>query len=104
MDFGKIWAKSCCGSARLQASYKSQRDGFCGEITMFRTHCPSRRDILLTVSLVAVTCIGSLSLGTTPARAGCNSGDVPDTDLLTSANCQASADGANSTAIGSGAS
>ena len=40
------------------------------------------------------------TLGAAPAFAGCNSGNVADTNLLSSAACQASADGANATAVG----
>ena len=38
------------------------------------------------------------------ALAGCNSGNVANTDLLSSANCEASASGSQATAVGSGAS
>jgi hypothetical protein len=43
---------------------------------------------------------GAVMLSGTSAFAGCNSGNVPNTDLLTSANCQAAATGADSLAVG----
>lgn len=48
---------------------------------------------------------GILTLGfpPAPALAGCNSGDIPNTDLLSSTNCRALADNANSLAVGNGA-
>jgi hypothetical protein len=44
--------------------------------------------------------IAAMAFGAAPAQAGCNSGDVANTDLLSSANCQADASGANATAVG----
>src|SRR5262245_42448332 len=38
------------------------------------------------------------------AQAGCNSGDIANTDLLSSANCRALAPSPDSTAVGAGAS
>ena len=45
--------------------------------------------------------IAAMAFGAAPAQAGCNSGDVANTDLLSSADCQADASGANATAVGS---
>lgn len=51
--------------------------------------------------------IAALALGpfwfAAPAMAGCNSGSVAETDLLSSANCQAFAAGSSDTAVGFGA-
>ena len=42
----------------------------------------------------------ALALSTTPVMAGCNSGNVGQSDLLASANCQANASGSSATAVG----
>src|SRR5262249_54341273 len=50
-----------------------------------------------------LTCAAVLAIGMfapTSGFAGCNSGNVANTDLLSSANCEADASGANSTAVG----
>jgi autotransporter adhesin len=47
--------------------------------------------------------IGVTMLTSAPAFAGCNSGDTPDSTLLSQSGCQARALGAFTTAIGSGA-
>src|SRR5438128_505859 len=51
-----------------------------------------------------VFALGLLTLATasisTPALAGCNSGNVAATNLLSSANCEASATGSDATAVG----
>jgi autotransporter adhesin len=57
------------------------------------------RSLLLVASIAA-----SVLLGTAPSRAGCNSGNVASTDLLNSANCEATATGASATAVGQNAS
>jgi trimeric autotransporter adhesin len=44
--------------------------------------------------------IVTAGLAATPAMGGCNSGNVANTDLLSSANCQASAAGINALAVG----
>ena len=61
----------------------------------------SRRIALLAGCAFAV---GALALSAAPAVAGCNSGNVGNTDLLTSANCLAAAAGSNATAVGASAS
>src|SRR5215213_2073298 len=48
-------------------------------------------------------CVLAVSFASAPAMAGCNSGNIPNTDLLTSANCEAAAPGAGSLAVGFGA-
>jgi hypothetical protein len=45
--------------------------------------------------------LGALGLTAVPAKAGCNSGNVANTDPLTGALCQASASGFGATAVGS---
>lgn len=50
--------------------------------------------------LLAVCGVFYLGLGAGPAMAGCNSGNVANTALLSDANCQAAATGLNATAIG----
>src|SRR5262249_41055259 len=50
-----------------------------------------------------LTCAVVIAIGVfapTSGFAGCNSGNVANTDLLSSANCEANAAGANSTAVG----
>jgi hypothetical protein len=46
---------------------------------------------------------GALALSVAPALAGCNSGNVGNTSLLTSATCQANGSGIAATAVGEGA-
>src|SRR5437764_8327980 len=46
------------------------------------------------------TAILTLCLSNLQAQAGCNSGNVGNTDLLSSANCEAAAAGVNATAVG----
>ena len=58
---------------------------------------------VLALSLVA-TVVGTAVLPSeTLAQAGCNSGNKNDAKTLDTANCQASADGVGSTAVGAGA-
>jgi hypothetical protein len=59
--------------------------------------CSVPRSIGILIALLA-------ALWVAPATAGCNSGNVANSDLLSSANCQAAASGANATAVGPGAS
>src|ERR1700730_2218709 len=56
------------------------------------------------ISFVVACGLSGLLAGPPAAlAAGCNSGNVASTDLLSSANCQASAPAANSLAVGNGA-
>ncbi|HEX5508325.1 MAG TPA: hypothetical protein VFX37_07455, partial [Pseudolabrys sp.] len=55
------------------------------------------------VALLAGCAIAGPTLFADPAAAGCNSGNNANTDLLSSANCQAGATGNGSTAVGAGA-
>jgi hypothetical protein len=57
---------------------------------------PHRRRSVIAQGVV----VASLIVSAAPAMAGCNSGSDPITDLLTSANCQASASRAGATGIG----
>ena len=50
-------------------------------------------------ALLLGAAIVTAGLSAAPAMAGCNSGNVADTDLLNSANCQASAAGNNAVAV-----
>ena len=43
---------------------------------------------------------GALALSAAPAMAGCNSGNIPNTDLLSTTNCRANAGGTSATAVG----
>jgi autotransporter adhesin len=49
---------------------------------------------------VGCACVAAIALLTDAHANGCNSGNVPDDNLLTSAPCQANASGANALAIG----
>jgi hypothetical protein len=55
------------------------------------------------VALLVGCAIAGPTFSASPARAGCNSGNNANTDLLSSANCQAGATGNGSTAVGAGA-
>src|SRR5215475_13149457 len=52
---------------------------------------------------VFLTSFSAGLLASTAASAGCASSDIAVTDLITSANCQAFASGANAVAVGTGA-
>jgi len=61
----------------------------------------NRRYRAITIRVAALCgAIAAMAFGAGPAIAGCNSGNVADTDLLSSANCQASATGGNAIALG----
>ena len=51
-------------------------------------------------ALIVGSAMLAIGLATSPATAGCNSGDTANTDLLSSANCQADASGGNAVAVG----
>jgi hypothetical protein len=58
-----------------------------------------RRRALLTGCTIVSATIGLL-VALPAAQAGCNSGSVPNTDLLSNGNCQAAAPGVNAVGIG----
>jgi autotransporter adhesin len=65
-------------------------------ISAARQHRPTA----IRAAAVLSGAIAALAFGTGPTIAGCNSGNVANTDLLSSANCQASATGGNAIALG----
>src|SRR6266545_4241714 len=54
--------------------------------------------------LAGCAIVMAIAVAPRSAQAGCNSGDVANTDLLSSANCEAAAPGNGATAVGTGAS
>ncbi|PJG52042.1 hypothetical protein CVM73_28155 [Bradyrhizobium forestalis] len=70
---------------------------------MHKAICSNWRAALLSGLVIITSGILTLGLPPTPALAGCNSGSNPNTDLLSSFNCQALATGANSLAVGNNA-
>lgn len=73
-----------------------------GTISFVRQIAQLQRAPCLLVTTAAV--VSALALFTAGATAGCNSGDVAKTDLLSSHNCQANATASYGTAVGAHAS
>src|SRR5205085_3870218 len=74
-------------------------EGRCVRIVMSKSRL-AVAPICSRAALWGGTAILTLCLSNLQAQAGCNSGNVGNTDLLSSVNCEADASGLNATAVG----